>query len=497
MKLKFSLEVVKGPDKGLVLELTRRESLLGRGEDATLRLGDQEASRHHCKLLLAEGGLEVRDLGSANGTWVNGQRVESAHLAHGDLLRVGLSELVLRVDQAGAKAEAVPAAEPAPARPGLLAGLGWRAQVALLLLVLTLASFLVVAVPLVGRQEEALETEALERASALVLALAALNREALQLGDEMLVDVKQVAKMEGVVQAFVYDRAGRTWAPLAQLHQVPGDPVSRKALQSDQFLVQTTAPGEYDLAQPITVFMPQSGRFERLGTARLVFSLHKLAGQRGGLWQGALVSLVISLLLALALAYVLLQLASRPVTRLREQLEAVMKGDASQVAANQGTSQLSDLAASINRGLAKLAQGPAQPAEAIGATPPAAAGHAPAEPGLPLLAGAVGDPVLLVDADNQVTLANQAYGQALGLDPAQVTGRHLLEALPDQALLGPLLELVQQATAQPGQALACQVGDGQGRPVRLTVAALAPQAGAAPALMVILGGLGAARESSA
>ncbi|MBI4798444.1 MAG: FHA domain-containing protein [Desulfarculus sp.] len=496
MKLRFSLEVIKGPDKGLVLELTRRESLLGRGEDATLRLGDQEASRHHCKLVLAERSLEVRDLGSANGTWVNGQRVERGQLMHGDVLRVGLSDMALRVDQAGAKGEPAPGVELGAARPGLLAGLGWRARVALLLLLLTLASFVVVALPMVNRQEDALETEALERASALVLALAALNREALQLGDEMLVDVKQVAKMEGVVQAYIYDRAGRTWSPLAQLHQVPGDQVARKALQADQFLVQTTAPGEDDLAQPIKVFMPQSGQFEKLGTARLVFSLHKLAGQRGGLWQGALVGLVISLLLALAAAYLLLYLGARPVTRLREQLEAVLKGDASEVGATQGTSQLSALAASINRGLAKLAQAPSAPPE-VSAAPVAPAGPATPEQGLPLLAGAVGDPVLLVGADIQVTLANQALGQALGLDPAQVAGRHILEALPDQALLAPLLELIQQATAQPGQVLGRQVSDGQGRLVRLTVAALHPQAGSAPALMVVLGGLAAPGEAGA
>ncbi|MBI5521369.1 MAG: FHA domain-containing protein [Desulfarculus sp.] len=496
MKLRFSLEVLKGPDKGLVLELTRRESLLGRGEDASLRLGDQEASRHHCKLVLAERSLQVEDLGSANGTWINGQRVERGQLMHGDVLRVGLSEMALRVDQARAKAGPAPTQEAGATRPGVLAGLGWRAQVALLLLLLALACFLVVAVPMVNRQQEALETEALERASALVLALAALNREALQLGDEMLVDVKQVAKMEGVVQAYIYDRAGRTWAPLAQLHQMPGDAVARKALQAEQFLVQTTAPGEYDLAQPIKVFMPQSGQFERLGTARLVFSLHKLAGQRGGLWQGALVGLVVSLLLALAVAYLLLYLGARPVTRLREQLEAVLKGDAREVSATQGSGQLSDLAASINRGLAKLAQTPSAPAQAPGA-PLAPSGPASPQGGLTLLAGAVGDPVLLVDADNQVTLANQAFGQALGLDPGQVAGRHILEALPDPALLAPLLELIQQATAQAGQVLSRQVSDGQGRMVRLSVAAMVPLAGGAPSLLVVLGGLGAPGEARA
>jgi pSer/pThr/pTyr-binding forkhead associated (FHA) protein len=49
----------------------------------------------HCRLTaLPSGELEVRDLESTNGTYVNGRRIESARLASGDRLRVGRVELV-------------------------------------------------------------------------------------------------------------------------------------------------------------------------------------------------------------------------------------------------------------------------------------------------------------------------------------------------------------------------------------------------------------------
>src|SRR5262245_21887472 len=52
-------------------------------------------SRVHCRLTALPGGqLEVRDLESTNGTYVNGQRVEVAQLAPGDRLQVGRMELV-------------------------------------------------------------------------------------------------------------------------------------------------------------------------------------------------------------------------------------------------------------------------------------------------------------------------------------------------------------------------------------------------------------------
>ena len=57
-------------------------------------------SRVHCQLLaLGDGELEVRDLESTNGTYVNGNRVERARLAPGDKVQVGRVELVALRDE--------------------------------------------------------------------------------------------------------------------------------------------------------------------------------------------------------------------------------------------------------------------------------------------------------------------------------------------------------------------------------------------------------------
>jgi pSer/pThr/pTyr-binding forkhead associated (FHA) protein len=68
---------------------------LGRSTGADFIVDAGLVSRVHCRLTaLPGGGLEVRDLESTNGTFVNGQRVEVAHLASGDRLQVGRMELV-------------------------------------------------------------------------------------------------------------------------------------------------------------------------------------------------------------------------------------------------------------------------------------------------------------------------------------------------------------------------------------------------------------------
>ena len=72
---------------------------IGRATGADFIVNAALVSRVHCRLTAsADGRLEVRDLESTNGTFVNGQRVESAQLAAGDKITVGRVELVALKD---------------------------------------------------------------------------------------------------------------------------------------------------------------------------------------------------------------------------------------------------------------------------------------------------------------------------------------------------------------------------------------------------------------
>jgi len=68
---------------------------IGRSTGADFIVDAALVSRVHCRLTVLPGGeLEVRDLESTNGTFVNGARVEAARLSPGDRLQVGRLELV-------------------------------------------------------------------------------------------------------------------------------------------------------------------------------------------------------------------------------------------------------------------------------------------------------------------------------------------------------------------------------------------------------------------
>jgi hypothetical protein len=80
------------------LELTAGSNIIGRGSDANLQLMDQGVSRRHADIHIADGHATVYDLGSTNGTSVNGHGVQSQQLQHGDVIRVGHTRLVFHED---------------------------------------------------------------------------------------------------------------------------------------------------------------------------------------------------------------------------------------------------------------------------------------------------------------------------------------------------------------------------------------------------------------
>ena len=78
-----------------VFKLTRSVNLVGRGKDCTITIIDPSVSRIHAKLTVERnGGINVEDLKSSNGTFVNGERIELTSINHQDLVRFGNVEFI-------------------------------------------------------------------------------------------------------------------------------------------------------------------------------------------------------------------------------------------------------------------------------------------------------------------------------------------------------------------------------------------------------------------
>ena len=88
------LLVIKGADEGKQFDLTEPVVSLGRDASSHIRLHDTEVSRRHAEIRQQGAGFQLCDAGSANGTFVNNQKITHADLKAGDHIAVGQTVLI-------------------------------------------------------------------------------------------------------------------------------------------------------------------------------------------------------------------------------------------------------------------------------------------------------------------------------------------------------------------------------------------------------------------
>jgi pSer/pThr/pTyr-binding forkhead associated (FHA) protein len=117
--MEVKLIVAKGKHAGKEVPVAKPKFVIGRAEDCHLRPFSELVSRHHCAIIADDGPVAVRDFGSKNGTFVNGDRVEGEkELKNGDRLVIGNLEFEVQVSVAvgGARKPKVESVQQAAAR---------------------------------------------------------------------------------------------------------------------------------------------------------------------------------------------------------------------------------------------------------------------------------------------------------------------------------------------------------------------------------------------
>jgi hypothetical protein len=210
---------------------------------------------------------------------------------------------------------------------------------------------------------------------------------------------------------------------------------------------------------------PLLDRGRRIGIAVLVYEVATASGS----WAVAVLFLGFLVMMVAVLAAVVMakKFTLEPIAAIRDDVEAVVKGDAPRVPLAQGFSELSEIARSVNRLIERApalaprtpavrAAAPETPAPRVVAassriegreTPiprPAAQAPAPAPPG----DGAF----LWVDAGFIVVRAEAQAAALLGASPDALVGRHVIEAIKDEKILGAVLDSLNTLDDSPGTA---------------------------------------------
>ncbi len=97
------LEVIEGPDTGRIRKLRRVRLVVGRSGECDFVLNDTSISRRHVELVQGEKGVLLRDLGSGNGTRINGEQVTEQILQHEDEIALGRTKMRFYDDETALK----------------------------------------------------------------------------------------------------------------------------------------------------------------------------------------------------------------------------------------------------------------------------------------------------------------------------------------------------------------------------------------------------------
>ena len=101
--MKLSLVVAQGVHTGKIIPVNAPEFMIGRDPQCQLRPASPAVSKQHCGITVRGGKVFVRDYGSTNGTFVNGEQVAGEReAANGDHLKIGPLEFHLSVDMTSA-----------------------------------------------------------------------------------------------------------------------------------------------------------------------------------------------------------------------------------------------------------------------------------------------------------------------------------------------------------------------------------------------------------
>src|SRR6266508_2389643 len=111
-RLGLRLAIIEGNDAGREIPL-EGEVVVGRSPDADVVVSDEEVSTRHASFVESDGVASVEDLGSTNGTLVNGERLtERRELAEGDRVRLGATVLEVRGDAPATSVAQIAVAKP-------------------------------------------------------------------------------------------------------------------------------------------------------------------------------------------------------------------------------------------------------------------------------------------------------------------------------------------------------------------------------------------------
>jgi len=360
----YKLVGIGGRARGQEFNLDEGENLLGRDPTNGIQLPLDGVSKKHLRLTVNNENLYLEDLGSSNGTFLNGKLIKRVTAEKNDQLAlpnaifqiVYVKEkevIVSKLDklQSNDLIDDMTLVPPVPnnnvgkimhffkykimtAVHSFNEEFEWRSMMGVILTIFIFFNIAVTIFPVLNTAKKTLMDEITSRGAHYADEIARVNRKALEQNNFDRLDTEFMDREEGVASYELFDLDGRIVSPAAKMNKYIDDPFSidarewvmKKDKTGQGTLKKKISDGQIGIAKGIRAVNTKLGIEETVGIVAIRFNPKSLTEEAANSTVSYLKALSTSALIAIMFFGVIYYLTLRPIEEMRFQIENVLKG---------------------------------------------------------------------------------------------------------------------------------------------------------------------------
>lgn len=389
----WAIKFLSGSLAGQEVHLQKGLVVLGKEDSCQVSIPDSGISKKHAQITVRDENVLIEDLGSSNGTYVEGKQIYSHVLNTGDRVALGDVIFEVRKKQQAAQPLLHPYMSPYPlfqptgeeasnavpqkkvdvesmqkrvksylndvVLPGVYKLAEWvefKWVVGIFVIGFIFLVTLFSSVPLIQILRSGVEQESLNNAENIAITLKKLNRPHLQKGLETALDVSYAQRRPGVKQALIVSAVnGRVLAPAELAHSYPKIPFIHKARKLDKTSVEKINSSTVAAMTPIRFYNPKTGENSPMAYSVVIYDMSALAKGGAQTISFMIQNLFISCVLGLIIFFFLINLIEFPIRSINRQLNQSLKDDQTPpVSVDYQSFVLKELCSNINSALNRI-----------------------------------------------------------------------------------------------------------------------------------------------
>lgn len=356
----YKLVAIAGKLRGQEFELENGENSLGRDETCEVHIPVRGVSKKHLTITVTDDVAYLRDLGSANGTFVNGKQVKSKTIQDKD--KIALPDVILQLVHVKEKKIIIKQAMSVddddknfltpPDMPQHLQGriihlfkykfmpiihginqeYEWRVLLAIVLALFVVINVSLTIVPILQDSKKILLYEIKKRGAHYADEISRMNASALEKKRINQINTEFLESEDGVESYELFDLDGRIVRPMSKLNEYISDPFSvwvkdkLTAVKDDLPRTQTLPGGKIGIGKKIIAYNSKVGGYEPVGIIAITFTPRSLAAEAANSSKAYFESLVTSFVVSIIFFAIIYYLTARPIEELKFQAEEAMRG---------------------------------------------------------------------------------------------------------------------------------------------------------------------------